>query len=49
MKVILFSCNIGSQNVSVFPKPIAKIDTMFFLASKFNAILHCQRQGQTLK
>src|SRR5258708_27228303 len=49
MKVIPFSCNIGSQNVSVFPEPIAEIDTMFFLVSKFNATLHCQRQGRTSK
>ncbi len=47
MKVIPSSCNIGSQNVIVFPEPITEIDTMLFLASNLNATLHCQMQAQT--
>ncbi|SRR6266436_8667600 len=40
MKVIPSSCNIGSQNVIVFPEPVTEIDTMLFLASNLNATLH---------
>ena len=47
MKVIPFLCNIGSQNVIVFPEPVAEIDTMLFLASNLNATLHCQMQAWT--
>ena len=46
MKVIPSSCNIGSQNVIVFPVPITEIDAMLFLASNLNATLHCQMQMQ---
>src|SRR5258705_179779 len=45
MRVIPFLCNIGSQNVIVFPEPITEIDTMLFLASNLNATLHCQMQA----
>ncbi len=49
MKVIPFSQSIGNQNVIVFPDPIAEIDTIVFLASSFNAALHCQMQAWTWK